>query len=103
MEARYTEILTATPDNDWARRQRAIARMSQRNFSGATTDLNQFIAAQPADGAGYFLRAQVENLQGLRSKAKADARTAISLYQRAGDTDAAKAAQDMLNQLNAAH
>lgn len=103
MEQRYTEMLAGSPDNDWALHQRAIARMNERNFAGATTDLNQYIAALPNDGDGYYLRAQVENLQGLRSKAKADAKTAIGLYQKAGDAADATSAQTLLNALNAAH
>jgi tetratricopeptide (TPR) repeat protein len=103
MEARYTEMLAGQPDNTWGLHQRAIARMNQRNFGGATQDLNQYIAALPQDGDGYYLRAQVENLQGLRSKAKTDAKTAIGLYQKSGDAADAASAQSFLAQLNAAH
>ena len=103
MEARYTDILTGAPTDPWAHYQRAVAYVNEKKLGLALSDLNTYVAAVPANGDGYYLRAQVEALQGVRGAAKNDAKAAIAAYQKDNNTDGAKNAQDLLNQISSAH
>lgn len=103
VEARFSEILTDTPQDQLSLYNRAYARFRLKEYNDGLTDANAYVNLATGDADGFFLRAELESALNMRAKAKADYSTSIVLYKKAGNAESASTAQLLLNQLNASH
>ena len=100
MEAQFSAILADDPSDSYSLYQRATARYAQNKLGPALTDIDQYLSAVTNDGDGFFLRAQIEQQQGNKAKARSDAQIALGLYKQAGDAADAASAQQLLSSIH---
>jgi tetratricopeptide (TPR) repeat protein len=98
----WNTYITRNPDESVPYYNRGLALIDANQLQAALKDFSTYIGRKPRDGDGFYKRAVVENKLGNKTAALADLKTALHLYQVAGDDAGAKKASDLIGQINGA-
>ena len=84
-DATLTWVITHHAESESAWYNRALARLHTPNLSGALYDIAQYIAVDPTDGDGYYVKARIEIARNDKGAAGDAASEALRRYIAAGD------------------
>lgn len=102
-EATFTKIIVQEGSDAGSSYWRAYARLRLHRGDDALADINTYMRRYPDDADAFYVRAQIDQLRGDFSAARADANSALEHYGIDDDTDGMAKARTLLEQLNAAH
>ncbi len=98
----FNQALQIDSNNINAIYYRGISYFYIEEFKKSIADLDVVIKAYPEYAGSYAARGLDEYCLGNKDKAVVDLETAATLYEKAGDAQAAKNARDTINEIKAA-